>query len=45
VAGRALSGQGVNPDKARVRKKVKAAKAVLTEGKTKKDKNYFKKGE
>jgi hypothetical protein len=45
VAERALSGQGVNPDKARARKKVKAAKAVLAEEETKKDKNYFKKGE
>ena len=44
---KALSGPGVNPDKARgrAREKVKAAKAVSAEEKTNKDKNFFKKGE
>jgi len=45
VEGKALSGQGVNPDKARSREKVKAAKAVSAEEETNKDKNFFKKGE
>jgi len=47
VEGKALSGQGVNPDKARgrAREKVKAAKAVSVEEETNKDKNFFKKGE
>ena len=44
---KALSGQGVDPDKAgsRARDKVKAAKAVSAEEETNKDKKFFKKGE
>ena len=47
MEGKTLSGQGVKPDKARgrAREKVKSAKAVSTEEKTNKDKNFFKKGE
>jgi hypothetical protein len=46
VEEKALSGQGVNPDKARggAREKVKAAKAVSAEEETNKDKNFIKKG-
>jgi hypothetical protein len=43
VEGKALSGQGVNLDKAR--EKVKAAKAVSAGEETNKVKNFFKKGE
>jgi hypothetical protein len=47
VEGKALSGQGVNPGKARgrAREKGKAAKAVSAEEETNKDKEFFKKGE
>jgi hypothetical protein len=43
VEEKALSGQGVNPDKARggAREKVKAAKAVSAEEETNQDKNLF----
>jgi hypothetical protein len=47
VAGKVLSNQWVNPDKARgrARKKVKAAKAVSVEEEKNKNKNLFKRGE
>ena len=44
---KALSGQGVDPDKAgsRARDKVKAAKAVPAGEETNKDSKFYKKGE
>jgi len=47
VEEKALSGQRINPDKARgrARENAKAGKAVLAEEETNKNRSYFKRGE